>query len=407
MIAQDKERKSRTVRVRLCAARSLIPVGGEIMSRIVGGVVVLLLALPALRADDKPNDKPPTPEEQYKALLKEQADAMTAYGEAYQKAETSEEKDKVYEEKFPRPEKLAPKFLELAEKNPTDPVAVDALIWVVTNATRDLSSQDSPRVKAIAVLMRDYLQSDKMAGLCQSLAYGYDKAAADLLRAVLEKNPKAEAQAEACLGLAQRSSLKAQLIHRLKEGDPGLAKTFERTFGKEFVEEMAKADAGPFEAESARRFKDFGDQYAAHMKPERLTQLCQRLGQIGGAAGETLLRALLLKDDRGEVKGVACLALAQSLKSRADNLPEAQAKDADKLRQESEELFLRAGDQFSAVKFGRGTVGEKAKGELFELRNLSIGKTAPEIEGEDADSKKFKLSDYRGKVVLLDFWGNW
>jgi cytochrome oxidase Cu insertion factor (SCO1/SenC/PrrC family) len=38
---------------------------------------------------------------------------------------------------------------------------------------------------------------------------------------------------------------------------------------------------------------------------------------------------------------------------------------------------------------------------------LNVGQTAPEIEGEDLDGKKFKLSDYRGKVVVLDFWGNW
>ena len=35
------------------------------------------------------------------------------------------------------------------------------------------------------------------------------------------------------------------------------------------------------------------------------------------------------------------------------------------------------------------------------------GKPAPEIRGEDIDGKFFKLSEYRGKVVLLDFWGNW
>jgi peroxiredoxin len=29
---------------------------------------------------------------------------------------------------------------------------------------------------------------------------------------------------------------------------------------------------------------------------------------------------------------------------------------------------------------------------------------APEIQGVDADGAAFKLSDYRGKVVLLDFW---
>ena len=32
------------------------------------------------------------------------------------------------------------------------------------------------------------------------------------------------------------------------------------------------------------------------------------------------------------------------------------------------------------------------------------GDLAPDIEGTDADGKPFKLSDYRGKVVLLKFW---
>ncbi len=36
-----------------------------------------------------------------------------------------------------------------------------------------------------------------------------------------------------------------------------------------------------------------------------------------------------------------------------------------------------------------------------------VGQMARDIDGEDIDGKKFKLSDYRGKVVLLDFWGNW
>ena len=38
---------------------------------------------------------------------------------------------------------------------------------------------------------------------------------------------------------------------------------------------------------------------------------------------------------------------------------------------------------------------------------LAIGKVAPDIAGEDLDGKTFKLSDYRGKVVVLDFWGDW
>jgi len=38
---------------------------------------------------------------------------------------------------------------------------------------------------------------------------------------------------------------------------------------------------------------------------------------------------------------------------------------------------------------------------------LSIGKRAPDFEAKDADGVAFKLSDYRGKVVVLDFWGYW
>jgi hypothetical protein len=53
------------------------------------------------------------------------------------------------------------------------------------------------------------------------------------------------------------------------------------------------------------------------------------------------------------------------------------------------------------------SLGEEARQELFDLRHLRIGKVAPAIEGEDLAGVKFKLSDYRGKVVVLDFWGDW
>jgi hypothetical protein len=38
---------------------------------------------------------------------------------------------------------------------------------------------------------------------------------------------------------------------------------------------------------------------------------------------------------------------------------------------------------------------------------LEIGDQAPEIEGTDLDGKRFRLGDYRGKVVVLDFWASW
>ncbi len=38
---------------------------------------------------------------------------------------------------------------------------------------------------------------------------------------------------------------------------------------------------------------------------------------------------------------------------------------------------------------------------------VQVGQPAPEIDGEDLNGQRFKLSDYRGKVVLLSFWGDW
>ena len=52
-------------------------------------------------------------------------------------------------------------------------------------------------------------------------------------------------------------------------------------------------------------------------------------------------------------------------------------------------------------------LGVAAESALFALRNLAVGKTAPNIEGADLDGKKFRLSDYRGKVVVLIFCGHW
>jgi thiol-disulfide isomerase/thioredoxin len=48
-----------------------------------------------------------------------------------------------------------------------------------------------------------------------------------------------------------------------------------------------------------------------------------------------------------------------------------------------------------------------ARGELYELQNLAIGKTLPDVEGEDVRGGKIRLADYRGKVVAVVFWATW
>jgi peroxiredoxin len=41
------------------------------------------------------------------------------------------------------------------------------------------------------------------------------------------------------------------------------------------------------------------------------------------------------------------------------------------------------------------------------IRRLGVWKVAPEITGRDLDGVPFKLSDYRGRVVVLTFSGEW
>lgn len=89
---------------------------------------------------------------------------------------------------------------------------------------------------------------------------------------------------------------------------------------------------------------------------------------------------------------------------------------------ESERLALRAIKAFERVVRDYGdcpnlrTLGIRpatpnlageAEFELRELRDLRLGALAPETVGTDLNGKRFKLSDYRGKVVLLVFWAGW
>lgn len=48
-----------------------------------------------------------------------------------------------------------------------------------------------------------------------------------------------------------------------------------------------------------------------------------------------------------------------------------------------------------------------AEGIVFDHKSLAVGKLVPELESKDTDGIPFKLSDYRGKVVVLHFWGHW
>ena len=299
------------------------------MYRIVRAILVPVLVLSVVAAQDEGQDKPATPAEQYQTLLKEYQDAT----QLSWKAKTDEERMNA----VASVDKLSLKFLELAEKNPKDLIALDALtqvvsqvVWVelreqeladrvANNTSHATGGKDSPGARAIALLLRDHVRSDKLGEVCRRAAFGLRKECETFLRTVLEMNPHKDVQALACLRLAECLNNRLQRLDLVKDR-PELARCYARLFGKDYLEELQRQD-----------------------------------------------RAKVVK--------------------------------------EIEALFEQASEKYGDVKIPYGgTVGERAESELFEIRHLAVGKEALEIEGEDQDGKQFKLSDYRGKVVLLYFW---
>jgi hypothetical protein len=106
------------------------------------------------------------------------------------------------------------------------------------------------------------------------------------------------------------------------------------------------------------------------------------------------LRRIAEKNTHKDVKGNALLQLGWVLK-QSDG-------------KQALEVLERVQSEYGDVLYsGKRTVGEQAAAEIFEVVNLAVGKVAPDIVGEDLHGAPMKLSDFRGKVVFLDFWGDW
>ena len=287
------------------------------MGRMAGGILVLGLGL-SVAAGQEGQGKPAAPAEQYRALLKVAAEA----GQAHWRATTDDERKRV----AARVEPLPLKLLELAEKNPSEPWTLDALTHVITleywldnYSSHPGWGKDSRQARAIAILLRDYVCSDKLGETCKRVQFGFRKECETFLRTVLEKNPHRDVQGQACLRLALFLNGRLNRLDLLKD-QPVVNRRYEGLYGQDYLDTLRGQD---------------------------------------------------------RVKAVA----------------------------EVEAVFEQAAEKYGDVKlpFG-GTVGDNAKMELFAIRHLAVGKEAADIEGPDQNGVRFKLSDYRGKVVLLYFW---
>jgi hypothetical protein len=168
-----------------------------------------------------------------------------------------------------------------------------------------------------------------------------------------------------------------------------------------------------------------------HLKNAEMATLPSMLSRRPGPRPARLIERLSSESPHAAVRGAALYAIAERMgddleaaeRLRATEDPEQLANQKKWLGEERFErlskldlsreagarkgMLERIAREFADVGEGKDTIGARASRDLFELEHLNVGMVAPEIEGTDFDNVAFKLSDYRGKVVLLDFWGHW
>jgi thiol-disulfide isomerase/thioredoxin len=177
-----------------------------------------------------------------------------------------------------------------------------------------------------------------------------------------------------------------------------------------------------------------------HVDDPRVGRVCLELAGAATPLRDEFLHTIHARStDRGN-KGRACLALGKFLLAKSETVARLKGTSGEelmkrvkaesphrlpyyeKLLREDPAVLARRGEQLlerAIAEFGElaydptflvkgdKTLADVARTELRRLRNLAVGQQAPEIDGKDVDGNPFRLSDYRGRVVLLTFSGNW
>jgi hypothetical protein len=358
-----------------------------------GFLAVLLLAF-AARAQEQEGEKkePPSPMVRFSQLMTEYQSAMNAFQAEYQAAKTVEERQQLMQQSYPRPEKYADAFLELAQQHPDDQAAVRALQWILSYAAATPAGEKAANI-LVEQAKADLTERDALNKLVFVAVRTRGPAARDAAQIVLDeaaKNPQDARVLNGLVGLASNTQgpiaeQAATLLLKVAEENKDDASIFDA------LAAIASRSGTPL-ADKVMQF--LLDNY---LDNEKLGMVCLRMMYSPSPQAQSILRAVVAKSSNATVKGQATYALAK-------NIMRGGTQEQNK---EAEQLLASVVSDYGDVSVGRGTLGQMAEGDLFELQHLQIGMTAPEIEGEDIDGEQFKLTDYRGKVVVLDFWGDW
>lgn len=107
---------------------------------------------------------------------------------------------------------------------------------------------------------------------------------------------------------------------------------------------------------------------------------------------DELLRTLAANTTVRATRAAALGARSSMLAGRTD--PASRAED--------EKLLREIVREYSDL-----PIGAVAAGRLFRIENLAPGKTPPDVQAFDTEGRALRLSEYRGRVLVIEFWGFW
>ena len=129
-----------------------------------------------------------------------------------------------------------------------------------------------------------------------------------------------------------------------------------------------------------------------------LVPMCLAMVDVPDPESLNLLGRIEAGHPDEKTQGVAALAISMVLKSLGDE-GDVMARRLRMLRK----AIINSAD----VEIGGVSVASIAEDELYVIGRLSKGRIAPDLSGQDVAGRPLKLSDFKGKVVALMFWGTW